>query len=160
MYFVISGRRYAMRNRGFMRDIMIDCVNEVTGHEPDLTRSVNIHHNFCQCERCQYKDPKTKETVERDLWVTRKGATSAQAGEYGTLSLKSASSDNCLYSAGIIPGSMGTGSYITKGKGESQAWNSCSHGAGRKMSRTKAFKAVEQAQHKHLAGHFAAKGCL
>ena len=94
MYFVISGRRYAMRNRGFMRDIMIDCVNEVTGHEPDLTRSVNIHHNFCQCERCKYKDPKTKETIEKDLWVTRKGATSAQAGEYGTGSLECASSNN------------------------------------------------------------------
>jgi len=65
--------------------------------------------------------------VDRKLWVTRKGATSAQAGEYG-----------------IIPGSMGTGSYITKGKGESHSWNSCSHGAGRKMSRTKAFKAVGQ----------------
>jgi len=119
---------YAMRNRGFMRDIMIDCVNEVTGHVPDLTRSVNIHHNFCQCERCTYTDPATKEKVDRKLWVTRKGATSAQAGEYG-----------------IIPGSMGTGSYITKGKGESHSWNSCSHGAGRKMSRTKAFKAVGQA---------------
>ena len=72
-----------MRNRGFMRDIMIDCVNQVTGHEPDLKRSVNIHHNFCQCERCQYTDPVTKEKVDRKLWVTRKGATSAQAGEYG-----------------------------------------------------------------------------
>eukprot|EP00210_Caulerpa_lentillifera_P001218 g1174.t1 len=120
---------YAMRNRQFMRDIMIDIVNEVTHHEPDLDHSVNIHHNFCQCERCTYTDPTTQQQVDKTLWVTRKGATSAQAGEFG-----------------IIPGSMGTGSYITKGKGEPNSWNSCSHGAGRKMSRTKAFKAVGQGE--------------
>jgi len=118
---------YAMNNRKFMRDIMIDVVNEVTGHSPDLDHSINIHHNYCNCERCQYTDPVTGEIVDKKLWVTRKGATSAQAGQYG-----------------IIPGSMGTGSYITKGKGESKSWSSCSHGAGRRMSRTKAFKAIDQ----------------
>ncbi|GMH40104.1 hypothetical protein BSKO_08008 [Bryopsis sp. KO-2023] len=120
---------YAMRNRAFMRDIMVEVVNEVTGKDPDMEHAINIHHNYCNCERCTYTDPRTGETVDKKLWVTRKGATSALDGQYG-----------------IIPGSMGTGSYITKGKGEAKAWSSCSHGAGRRMSRTKAFKAVPQGE--------------
>ena len=55
------------------------------------------------------------------------GATSAKAGEMG-----------------IIPGSMGTGSYITRGKGNPESWNSCSHGAGRRMSRTAAHNNIPQ----------------
>lgn len=56
---------------------------KVTHHEPDMEHSVNIHHNFCQCERCTYTDPITNQKVDKKLWVTRKGATSAQAGQYG-----------------------------------------------------------------------------
>jgi len=63
----------------------------------------------------------------RKLWVTRKGATSAKLGEMG-----------------IIPGSMGTGSYITRGRGNLMSWNSSSHGAGRRMSRTKAKMIIPQ----------------
>lgn len=118
---------YAMNNRMFMRDIMIDVVSQVTGTLPDMERSINIHHNYCNCEHCRYTDPTTGEVVDKKLWVTRKGATSAQPGQYG-----------------IIPGSMGTGSYITRGKGEPKSWSSCSHGAGRKMSRTKAHRAIDQ----------------
>lgn len=95
-----------------------------------MEHAINIHHNYCNCEKCSFVDPRTGEHIEKKLWVTRKGATSAQEGQYG-----------------IIPGSMGTGSYITKGKGESKSWSSCSHGAGRRMSRTKAFKAVPQVTH-------------
>ena len=61
--------------------------------------------------------------------MTRKGATSARKGELG-----------------IIPGSMGTGSYIVMGKGNEESFHSCSHGAGRKMSRTKAYSGVSQAE--------------
>jgi len=111
-------QRYAFENRKAMKQIMLEIVHQVTGHEADLEKSVNIHHNYCACEDCG---------DGRKLWVTRKGATSAQAGQYG-----------------IIPGSMGTGSYITKGKGEVASWNSCSHGAGRRMSRTKAHAAIPQ----------------
>ncbi len=71
--------------------------------------------------------PGSSERFEGDLWVTRKGATSARDGQLG-----------------IIPGSMGVGSYITRGKGNPQSWNSCSHGAGRKMSRTRAVKEIMQ----------------
>ncbi|KAL0029316.1 hypothetical protein WJX79_009968 [Trebouxia sp. C0005] len=120
---------YAFQNRKHMLDLMVDSVNEVTGALPDLEHSVNIHHNYCQCERCEYTDPRSGEKVDKQLWVTRKGATSAQKGQYG-----------------IIPGSMGVGSFITKGKGDPQAWNSSSHGAGRAMSRTRAKATITQKQ--------------
>eukprot|EP01023_Acetabularia_acetabulum_P068500 TRINITY_DN9723_c0_g1_i13.p1 TRINITY_DN9723_c0_g1~~TRINITY_DN9723_c0_g1_i13.p1 ORF type:complete len:291 (-),score=48.62 TRINITY_DN9723_c0_g1_i13:1276-2148(-) len=120
-------QKYAFQNRQAMLGIMSDVVNEVTGANPDMSRAVNIHHNYCSCERCQYTDPKTGQQVDRDLWVTRKGATSARPGQFG-----------------IIPGSMGVGSYIVKGKGQSRAWSSCSHGAGRRMSRKAAVKKIPQ----------------
>ena len=90
----------------------------VTGKHADLDRAVNIHHNYCQCETCHNG---------RKLWITRKGATSAKPGEYG-----------------IIPGSMGTGTYITRGKGNPDSWQSSSHGAGRRMSRTAAHNTIAQ----------------
>jgi tRNA-splicing ligase RtcB len=111
-------QKYAFHNRRTMKEIILDIVQEVTGKEADLSRSVNIHHNYCSCEDCG---------GGRMLWVTRKGATSAKKGELG-----------------IIPGSMGTGSYITRGKGNLLGWNSCSHGAGRTMSRTKAHEMISQ----------------
>ena len=45
---------YAFQNRKHMLDLMVDSVNEVTGANPNLKDSVNIHHNYCQCERCEY----------------------------------------------------------------------------------------------------------
>ena len=45
---------YAFQNRKHMLDLMVDSVNAVTGALPDLKNSVNIHHNYCQCERCEY----------------------------------------------------------------------------------------------------------
>jgi len=118
---------YARENRKSMLRLMIDSVEEVTGKRPDSSREVNAHHNFCQCEKCQVIDTKTGKVHERKLWVTRKGATSARPGQYG-----------------IIPGSMGVGSYIVKGRGSQGSWQSCSHGAGRVMSRTKAKKTIPQ----------------
>mmetsp|Transcript_36239 Transcript_36239/g.80643 ORF Transcript_36239/g.80643 Transcript_36239/m.80643 type:complete len:385 (+) Transcript_36239:271-1425(+) len=120
-------QRYAFQNRQYMLELMAEAVNEVTGASPDMGRAVNIHHNYCSCERCSYTDPKTGQVVERDLYVTRKGATSARPGQLG-----------------IIPGSMGTGSYIVRGKGAPTAWSSCSHGAGRRMSRTRAVENISQ----------------
>lgn len=72
---------------------------------------VNCHHNYCQQEH----------HFGQKVWLTRKGAVSARLGEYG-----------------IIPGSMGTKSYIVRGKGNPESFFSCSHGAGRKLSRTRA----------------------
>ncbi len=75
--------------------------------------AVNCHHNYVQ-----------KEThFGEEVFVTRKGAVSAKKGELG-----------------IIPGSMGARSYIVRGLGNPDSFESCSHGAGRVMSRTKAKK--------------------
>ena len=76
---------------------------------------VNIHHNYAALER----------HFGRELWVHRKGATSAKEGELG-----------------IIPGSMGTPSYIVKGRGNPDSFMSCSHGAGRRMGRNEASRSL------------------
>ena len=73
----------------------------------------NCHHNFAALE----------EHDGRALWITRKGAIEAKEGQLG-----------------LIPGSMGTRSYVVRGKGNPRAWRSCSHGAGRRLSRTAAKK--------------------
>jgi tRNA-splicing ligase RtcB len=74
---------------------------------------INIHHNYASLEY----------HLGRNLWVHRKGATSARKGE-----------------AGIIPGSMGANSYIVRGLGNSESFCSCSHGAGRVMGRNEASR--------------------
>uniref|UniRef100_A0A6U3ETS2 3'-phosphate/5'-hydroxy nucleic acid ligase n=1 Tax=Entomoneis paludosa TaxID=265537 RepID=A0A6U3ETS2_9STRA len=114
-------QRYAFENRAAMKKTMLDVVREATGFDQsqDMRNAVNIHHNYCACEECGPDG--------RKLWVTRKGATSAKLGEMG-----------------IIPGSMGTGSYITRGRGNALSWSSSSHGAGRVMSRTAANKNISQ----------------
>lgn len=82
--------------------------------------AVNCHHNYVQLER----------HFGEDLWVTRKGAVSARKGELG-----------------IIPGSMGARSFIVRGRGNAEALHSCSHGAGRKMSRGAARRAFTVEDH-------------
>jgi tRNA-splicing ligase RtcB len=85
-----------------------------------MATAVNCHHNYVQRER----------HFGEDLWVTRKGAVSARKGELG-----------------IIPGSMGAKSFIVRGRGNAESLHSCSHGAGRKMSRNAAKKAFTLADH-------------
>jgi tRNA-splicing ligase RtcB (3'-phosphate/5'-hydroxy nucleic acid ligase) len=111
-------QRYAFHNRRFMKETMLGIVEQVTGKPANMAEAVNIHHNYCACEECG---------DGRKLWVTRKGATSAKVGEMG-----------------IIPGSMGVGSFITRGKGNPLSWNSAAHGAGRRMSRKKARMEISQ----------------
>jgi tRNA-splicing ligase RtcB len=77
------------------------------------TQRINCHHNFTQQEIHN----------GNELWITRKGAIKADIGDLG-----------------VIPGSMGTSTYIVQGKGNEASWTSCSHGAGRRFSRTKAKK--------------------
>jgi tRNA-splicing ligase RtcB len=78
-----------------------------------FVQEINIHHN--------YAAPETH--FGREVWVHRKGATSARSGELG-----------------IIPGSMGTLSYIVKGLGNAESFTSCSHGAGRRLGRREACR--------------------
>ncbi len=102
---------YAMENR---REMMRLILAKLRVHLPpfQLTKeAINCHHNYVQQES----------HFGENVYVTRKGAISAQAGELG-----------------IIPGSMGAKSYIVRGKGNAMSFCSCSHGAGRRMSRNKA----------------------
>jgi tRNA-splicing ligase RtcB len=88
--------------------------------------AVNCHHNYVQRE----------EHFGESLLVTRKGAVSAREGELG-----------------IIPGSMGARSYIVRGKGNADSFHSCSHGAGRVMSRTAARAQITLKQHREATAH-------
>ncbi len=104
---------YAMNNRNeMMRRILKDLGFMFNAGIPLVPlESVNCHHNYLEWEH-HYGE---------NVIVTRKGAVRARVGDFG-----------------IIPGSMGTKSFIVKGKGNLESFNSCSHGAGRRMSRTKA----------------------
>jgi tRNA-splicing ligase RtcB len=106
-------QRYAMKNRDIMMKRLVASFNRMfnDGEEWEPEIKVNCHHNYVSIE----------EHFGDKVYVTRKGAINAESGRYG-----------------IIPGSMGAKSFIIRGLGNPQAYNSCSHGAGRKMSRTKA----------------------
>ncbi|EHP43889.1 hypothetical protein OR16_05859 [Cupriavidus basilensis OR16] len=112
VFAVEWAQQYARRNRETMMANVLDAARAVIG-KPFATamEAVNCHHNYVQKER----------HFGEDVLVTRKGAVSAKAGELG-----------------IIPGSMGARSYIVRGKGNAESFCSCSHGAGRTMSRSEA----------------------
>src|SRR5581483_483683 len=103
---------YARANRDQMMDNAMGEVFAFLGFGRE-TRRINCHHNFTQREV----------HGDSELWITRKGAIKADVGDLG-----------------VIPGSMGTRSYIVRGKGNETSWTSCSHGAGRRHSRTQAKK--------------------
>ena len=109
---------YAYANRQAMLDLILAAL---TRHLPAFqvtAEAVNCHHNYV-----------TKENhYGENVWITRKGAIRAREGDLG-----------------IIPGSMGAKSFIVRGKGNPESFCSCSHGAGRKMSRTAAEKAFTTA---------------
>lgn len=102
---------YARFNRDTMMSLLLSAIRRKLPDLLILDEVVNCHHNFTSLE----------EHFGEKIWVTRKGAVSAKSGEMG-----------------IIPGSMGAKSFIVQGKGNHDSYCSCSHGAGRKMSRSKA----------------------
>ncbi|HSC00342.1 MAG TPA: RtcB family protein, partial [Burkholderiaceae bacterium] len=115
-------QRFAALNREVMMKRVIDAARRViakpfSGH----VEAVNCHHNYVQREH----------HFGEAVWVTRKGAVSARAGQLG-----------------IIPGSMGTRSYIVRGRGNADSFDSCSHGAGRVMSRGEAKRRFTLADHR------------
>ncbi|MBL8151103.1 MAG: RtcB family protein, partial [Blastocatellia bacterium] len=108
-------QEYAFTNRQVMMQSVIKAVRE-SGEVPEFVaeiQSINCHHNYVAQE----------EHYGENIFVTRKGAVRAKAGDMG-----------------IIPGSMGAKSYIVRGLGNAESFNSCSHGAGRAMSRNAARK--------------------
>jgi tRNA-splicing ligase RtcB (3'-phosphate/5'-hydroxy nucleic acid ligase) len=102
---------FAYLNREEMMDRVIIALHQSTACPVEVLERVNCHHNFTQRER----------HMGRDLWVTRKGAISAREGELG-----------------LIPGSMGTASFVVEGKGNVLSFHSAPHGAGRAHSRAEA----------------------
>ena len=105
---------YARANREEMMDIVLDALRRHLPAFEVTDEAVNCHHNYVERER----------HFGEEVWLTRKGAIRARAGELG-----------------IIPGSMGARSYIVRGKGSAESFHSCAHGAGRRMSRNAAQKA-------------------
>ncbi len=101
---------YAEENRRRIMNNFIKAFSSVFT-KADFEKPVNIHHNYAALEN----------HFGENLWIHRKGATSAKKGE-----------------TGIIPGSMGTPSYIVEGLGNPESFKSCSHGAGRVLGRNQA----------------------
>jgi tRNA-splicing ligase RtcB len=102
---------YAMENRREMMRLILIAIRQYLPAFQMTKEAINCHHNYVQQEH----------HFGEEVYVTRKGAISAYEGELG-----------------IIPGSMGAKSYIVRGKGNRESFCSCSHGAGRRMSRSKA----------------------
>lgn len=102
---------YALLNREEMMDRVVDAIAEHMGEDVVEAEQVNCHHNFTEQET----------HFNKRVWVSRKGAIKAGVGD-----------------AGLIPGSMGTASYVVTGKGDPLSLSSSPHGAGRNFSRSAA----------------------
>jgi tRNA-splicing ligase RtcB len=117
---------YARLNRELMVEAILDVLRGSFPHLATDEMAVNCHHNYVVKER----------HFGKDVWLTRKGAVRAGAGELG-----------------IIPGSMGAKSFIVRGKGNADSFETCSHGAGRAMSRTEAKRRFTLEDHARATAH-------
>ncbi len=108
-------QRYARCNRQVMLESIVKALAEALPKVNLTDEVIDCHHNYVARE----------EHFGEFLWITRKGAIRAAEGEWG-----------------IIPGSMGTQSYIVRGHAGPESFESCAHGAGRCMSRTQAKKHI------------------
>ncbi len=113
---MLWAQSYALENRELMMEAALNDLFEFVGQGREKRR-INCHHNFAAVEEHQ----------GRELWITRKGAIRAARGDYG-----------------VIPGSMGTCSYVVEGLGAADSYTSASHGAGRRMSRGQAKRELTQ----------------
>ncbi len=115
-------QNFARMNREIMMEAVIGGLNHSKELPPFLLedRAVNCHHNYVELEH----------HFGKNVYVTRKGAVRARRGDLG-----------------IIPGSMGARSFIVEGLGNEDSFHSCSHGAGRTMSRTKAKEVITLDEH-------------
>ncbi len=120
---VTWAQNYALANRKLMMFAALDAVTKSLDYSLGVTatdEAVNCHHNYVSREH----------HFGKNYWITRKGAVRARLGDLG-----------------IIPGSMGAKSFIVRGKGEAQSFHSCSHGAGRAMSRGEARRRFNTSDH-------------
>jgi tRNA-splicing ligase RtcB (3'-phosphate/5'-hydroxy nucleic acid ligase) len=112
-------QHYALLNREEMMDRLVRQFEEWVGGPVERREEINCHHNYTEQEH-HYGE---------DVWLSRKGAIDASAGR-----------------PGLIPGSMGTASYVVVGRGNAEALNSAPHGAGREYSRSKARRTFNREQ--------------
>lgn len=111
---------FASENRKVMMERVLQVLRKTLPGFTTDKEAVNCHHNYV-----------AREThFDANVWVTRKGAVRAREGDLG-----------------IVPGSMGARSYIVRGKGNANSFHSCSHGAGRAMSRSEAKRRFTVADH-------------
>ncbi len=115
IYDMTWAQKYALLNREVMMDQVLGQVYRSSREIPEVTR-INCHHNFTQRET----------HFGEDVWLTRKGAIYAGEG-----------------APGVVPGSMATGIFITKGKGNLDSYQSSAHGAGRVRSRGAARRELD-----------------
>jgi len=114
---MLWAQKYAAANRDEMMGAVLASLREVTDPAMVEIERVNCHHNFAAREHHH----------GRDGWVIRKGAIRAREGDRG-----------------VIPGSMGASTFIVTGVGNPASYDSCSHGAGRRMSRTAAKRCLSE----------------
>ena len=127
VFAVDWAQRYARMNREIMMRHVVEAVRKVIPKPFEAqAEAVNCHHNYVNREH----------HFGKNVLVTRKGAVSARKGELG-----------------IIPGSMGAKSFIVRGLGNEDSFHSCSHGAGRVMSRTQAKKLISLDDHIAATAH-------
>ena len=110
-------QQFAFENRAEMMDRVIECFGQWIGGGVDRVEEINCHHNYTVREKHWGKE----------VWLSRKGAINAEKGTWG-----------------LIPGSMGTASYVVEGKGNALSLNSSPHGAGRNYSRSAARQTFTQ----------------
>lgn len=120
---MLWAQSYAMCNREIMLSAVLGALCETTESGLTVVDQINCHHNFTQMER----------HMGKNVWLTRKGAIKADIGDRG-----------------VIPGSMGTNSYVVSGLGNTASYKSCAHGAGRRLGRRRAeqeltFESLEAA---------------
>jgi tRNA-splicing ligase RtcB len=121
--FAMWAQDYADLNRRSMLTLVVQTLGDFFGgKEPDLDLEFSCHHNFIAQER----------HFGEDLWITRKGAVRAREGD-----------------PVVIPGSMGAETYLGYGRGEKHSFNSCSHGAGRRMARKAAKREITIEEHEN-----------
>ncbi|MFK0402077.1 RtcB family protein [Microbacterium sp. NPDC090225] len=112
-------QHFALLNREEMMDRLIRQMSDFVGAQVDEQERINCHHNFTESEK----------HFGKRVWVSRKGAIQADVGR-----------------PGLIPGSMGTASYVVEGKGDPLSLNSSPHGAGREYSRSAARRTFTHEQ--------------
>jgi tRNA-splicing ligase RtcB len=123
---VMWAQDFARQNREAMMERVLRVMREKLPKFTTEKVAVNCHHNYVEREA----------HFGKDVWVTRKGAVRAKVGDLG-----------------IIPGSMGAKSFIVRGKGNADSFHSCSHGAGRVLSRTAARKQYSLEDHTAATEH-------